>query len=170
MRQKTRLEATCSRNWEKGVAFSSADVTWCAKESVMNQLKLSSKKQLSKAKVILSGFITDLAKKQDLKEAHILSEGTKKNIGVVELMVRSASFLVISLGLNVTPVATNQCELEWSTSTSTAAAPARALFEGHCGSGCCCGLQREHRRQVLRGNSDECLCGDCWGSGHRCWF
>ena len=96
MRQKTRLEATCSRNWEKGVAFSSADVTWCAKESVMNQLKLSSKKQLSKAKVILSGFITDLAKKQDLKEAHILSEGTKKAMEVVESMVKSTLSLFLA--------------------------------------------------------------------------
>ena len=102
-----RAETTRSRNWERGIVFNSADAKWQAKESVMKQLEISSEKQLSKAESILSGIITNLAKKQGLKTASLRSEGMKKKIRLGESLVRSVSSFVGSLGRNVTPATTS---------------------------------------------------------------
>ena len=75
---QTRLDATLSKDWERGDGFKCPTEKSRAKECVYAALEKSSKKQSSKEEIILSAIMSDLVSNHGVNENHVLSKDMKK--------------------------------------------------------------------------------------------
>ena len=86
----TKGAAKKGKDWSLGMDFSCLSAKSKAKSRLLSELEIVCKKELAKAKSVLSAVISDLKKKGYFNELFVLSDETQKRLTTIDACFTSA--------------------------------------------------------------------------------
>ena len=103
---QTRTDVVLSKDWTLSTDFLNVALKHVAKNSVLRETKKSSRKEMLKVEVVISGVVSEISKRHGLNEGNTISEDMQNKLRVVESVTRSASTYIRSLERNISSAST----------------------------------------------------------------